>query len=176
MTNEQHINIFCRICVTTAFVLLIGFTSKACVDGVVAQAEIQEKYYSAPISQEQQDLVHFFVRHGSPEPERMAAAVSKTRRPKTLAAIAVVESRGNPKAVGDNGDSKGAFQVQQRHWQPVPESPEDQARQAEQILEELLATTRGRLRPALIKYNAGENSPPSAKRYADRVLALRREL
>ena len=46
-----------------------------------------------------------------------------------------VESNLNSLAVGDSGKSKGAFQVQARHWGKVPEGFLAQARQCERIRE-----------------------------------------
>lgn len=46
-----------------------------------------------------------------------------------LDAIEKVESRGNPNAVGDNGDSIGAYQIQKAYWQDAVENhPELKAR------------------------------------------------
>jgi len=89
-----------------------------------------------------------------------------------MAAIAVAESNGDPAAVGDGGESLGAFQVQPRHWGPVSESPIQQALQAEKILEELVQASRGRLRQGLAKYNGGTNPPPVSDRYAVKVMKL----
>lgn len=121
---------------------------------------------------EQEQFKNFFKAQGSPSPEAMAIAISHTKNPKLMAAIAVVESNGNPKAVGDSGASIGAFQVQPMHWGKVnTENALEQAIQAEEILEALLAE-RGRLRQALAQYNGGSRPPHRAYRYADHVLKL----
>lgn len=95
----------------------------------------------------------YFESKGSPDPHRMATAVLETSRPRLMASIAVRESRGNPKAVGDGGKSHGSFQVQKRHWGKVSNDPVEQALQSERILDELIAENNGNLRKALRAYN-----------------------
>jgi len=89
-----------------------------------------------------------------------------------MAAIAVAESNGDPAAVGDGGESLGAFQVQPKHHGPVSASPVQQALQAEKILEELVQASRGRLRQGLAKYNGGSNPSAVSDRYAVKVMRL----
>lgn len=48
-------------------------------------------------------------------------------------AQASVESTSNIYAIGDNGRSHGAFQVQTRYWGNVPDTFIEQARQCENI-------------------------------------------
>lgn len=114
----------------------------------------------------------YFQAHKSPVPNLMTSAVLQTKRPAIMAAIAVVESNGTPWAVGDNGKSRGAFQVQERYWGAVPVDPVEQALQAERILEELLKS-RGRLRCAITAYNG---AGPAARAYERRVARLERSL
>lgn len=45
----------------------------------------------------------------------------------------LVESNLNHLSVGDSGRSKGAFQVQAKHWGRVPNNLLDQAKQCERI-------------------------------------------
>jgi len=85
---------------------------------------------------------YFYKHHGSPVPWVMAHAVEVVKpvnRPR-IAGVSIAESHGTPWAVGDNGESRGAFQVQEKHWGKVPISAVDQALQAERILEELVAS------------------------------------
>ena len=125
---------------------------------------------------QQKSFINFFIRHGSPAPEEMAVAVTQTKRPALMAAIAVKESNGNPKAVGDHGDSLGAWQVQPKHWGPVSTDPVQQALQAERILEELTGNEpRGSLRYALSRYNTGRVCS-TGKRYANHVIKLKRSV
>jgi hypothetical protein len=112
-------------------------------------------------------LTAFFARKGSPDPQRMATAVLETKRPRLMAAIAVRESGGNPKAVGDGGKSKGAFQVQDRHHGRVSSDPVEQALQSERVLNELIAENNGNLKKALNAYNGDTRR----KVYAQNILS-----
>lgn len=139
----------------------------------VIQEENNKRVYAPHYTAQEQHYIKVFKDFGSPEPEAMACAVTKTKNPKLMTAIAVVESNGNHRAVGDSGASRGAFQVQPAHWGPVPSTATEQAQQAEKILEELVASSRGRLRSGLAKYNG---KGPKARRYAARVLKIRRRV
>lgn len=122
--------------------------------------------------------IAFFRQHGSPEPQRMAQAVLATKRPRVMAAIAVVESNGDPYAIGDNGRARGAFQVWS-HWGrvPHPDYPALQALQSERILEELIGDEpRRSLLRALSAYNTGRYDSRVGLRYARRVIKLTKEL
>ena len=174
--TERQCGWLCRICVGTGTLLLVWLLCQTCVDSVVKTAEIQEQYYSMPLTVEQEQFKAFFEKHNSPRPVEMAIAVTHTKRPALMAAIAVKESNGNPNAVGDSGASKGAFQVQEKHWSKVPASPVDQALQAERILDELVASTpRGDLLCSLAKFNGGTVPPRVSYRYANHVIKLARE-
>jgi hypothetical protein len=104
-------------------------------------------------------MQRFFERKGSPDPARMATAVLETKRPKLMAKMAIRESGADPKAVGDGGKSKTAFQMQERHWSKLmhegkaSKDPVVQALDSERILEALLAENNGNLRKALNAYN-----------------------
>ena len=66
-----------------------------------------------------------------------------------LAAIAFTESTFNYQAIGDNGQSKGAWQIQEKHWGYVDiDNPYQQARKALTILKACNYDLR--------KYNGGE--------------------
>ncbi len=155
---------------------IVGIMVTSCVDGTVRTAEIQEQHYSAPYTE-------FFRRHGSPEPEQMAKAVEAVKpenRP-IIAAMAVVETGGNPK-VRNSGWKKqhsGAWQVNPKWHGEVSNDPVKQALQAERILEDLLvADQRRSLRCALIKYNGGASPKGKvvAKRYANKVLKIKENM
>ena len=119
----------------------------------------------------------FFRRHNSPEPQRMAQAVLQTDRPRLMAALAVAESNGNPRAIGDSGKAHGAFQVWPSYHGRVHHDPTAQAVQAERILEELIGDEpRGRLLQALSAYNTGSYTSRTGHRYAQRVIKLMREV
>ena len=126
---------------------------------------------------EELKMIDIFKHHGSTHPEAMALAVCKTKNPHLMAAIAIKESNGRPKAVGDSGASKGAWQVQEKHWNKVPPTATEQALQAEKILEELVGSTpRRSLYHGLEKYNTGRVGTKAGKRYAADVLRIKRRL
>jgi hypothetical protein len=119
----------------------------------------------APISKKEQDIVNFYMEHRSPDPFVMARATAKAKRPRLMAAVAVVESNANPKAIGKAGE-KGAWQVIEEEWGIVPDDAEGQCKQAEGILEELLEASEGKLKGGLSKYNGDRTG-----KYAQKVLA-----
>ena len=140
-----------------------------CTESVVTTQTMQ-------LTTEQEQYKNFFKAQGSPVPDAMAIAISHTKKPKIMAAIAAVESNGNPKAIGDSGASVGAFQVQPIHWGRVnTKNALEQAIQAEKILEALLVE-RGRLRCALAAYNGGTRPSKRAYKYADNVIALSKRI
>lgn len=175
--NRAGQSVFASLTAICVLVIVTGIMMHSCVDGTVKTAENQEKYYSRPftLTPQQMGYAEFFRKHGSPAPEVMAIAVTQTKRPALMSALAIAESNGDPQAVGDNGDSKGAFQVQEKHWGPVSESPVQQALQAEKILEELVQASRGRLRYGIARYNGGTNPPAVSHRYTVKVLKLAKE-
>lgn len=116
-----------------------------------------------------------FKHHKSPVPNVMANAVLGTAYPYLLTGIAVKESNGTPWAIGDSGKSKGAFQVQEKHWGSVPIEASEQAKQAAAILEALFESRgslrcRPTLRRTLAQYNGGTRPPKISYRYADAVM------
>lgn len=180
--KKQDRTILRPLAIFAGVVIAASTLTYGCLDGVGKTAVIQQRQAFAaqpPLTSEQEEYRKFFAKHGSPAPVEMAKAVTATKphnRP-VLAAVAVIESNGNPKAVGDGGSSHGAFQVQPRHWSKVSSSPVQQALQAERILEELVASNAGRqLRRGLITYNGGNNPPGISYRYADRVIALAKQV
>lgn len=162
------------ILVAASIILLIALNM--CDGPANEQCEIE--YTTPAMTPEQSEFRDFFQRHGSTDPEQMAVAVTHTKRPALMAAIAVRESNANPHSIGDGGDSRGAFQVQSRHWGKVPKDALSQAKQAEQILEELLEASNAKrsLRYALAQYNGGSKPPRISYKYADRVIALSKEV
>ena len=118
-------------------------------------------------------MVEYFKVSGSRSPEEMAHAVLKSKRnSKLLAAVAVVESGGNP-TVRNSGYKKrhnGAYQVNPKHWGTVPTSAIGQTQQAEAILIELVAEMPIK---AALNYYGGDKTH---HRYADTILAELREV
>ncbi|MBV5327120.1 MAG: hypothetical protein JZU65_05695 [Chlorobium sp.] len=130
------------------FGMLILVTVKACDNE--PQTVIQNCSYCH--NKKMAFTIHF-KNKGSRSPEEMADAVLKTKNPRLLAAIAVVESDGNSH-IRNRGYKKqhdGAFQVNPAHWGKVPHDAEGQALQAEDILEELVGTKKN-IRVALNHY------------------------
>lgn len=77
-------------------------------------------------------------------PEVIAAAAMTTFLPEMAAAIALVESNCNPYAIGDSGASRGAWQIQDKHWRhfagKVSHDPFVQAAQFDAVFTYLLDT------------------------------------
>lgn len=167
-----------------SLVALVGMTAvmvTSCVGGIEKTIEIEEKQ-NAPLREERErimrgdKLVDAFHAAGSPVPHQMAAACRTTKDPHLMAAIAIVESNGTPTATGKAGE-RGAWQVIGKHHGKVSSNAVDQAKQAERILDELVATApRGSLRCALARYNGGDRPKAVSYRYADKVLKIRRAL
>lgn len=75
---------------------------------------------------------HWAARQLTAEQLHALTAIASTRR-LALARIGWCESRLEEAAVGDHGESRGAWQVQPRFWGPVPATLLAQARQADGI-------------------------------------------
>lgn len=133
------------------------------------------KIQKSHLSDQDIQMIELFEAFKSPSAIELGIAVNKTRHPKVLAGIAIVESNGDINAIGDRGESKGAFQVQEKYWGPVPATATEQALQAEKILDELLGSNpRGSLRYSLAQYNGGINPPRVSFKYADKVMKIKR--
>lgn len=105
-----------------------------------------------------------------------AAAICKiSKRPKTMLAIAAVESGKNgPQIIGDHGQSRGIFQIQARHWQAVignngevADDLEEQVRQADAVFD-VLVEAYG-YREAVRRWNGKGRQ---ARNYQRKVLAI----
>ena len=107
----------------------------------------------------------------------MAKAVVSTNNPKRMAAVAIIESNGNPKAKGKSGE-RGAFQVIEKEFGKVSKNPTKQAEQSEDILEDLVRESHGNLKVALRKYNGGPDyrKKPVTEVYANKILAKIKEM
>lgn len=157
--------------ISMAGILMLG--------GFTAAHHMQESEAVALVahpSAQEKKLAAVFEYYGSSDPMGMARAVLATEKPELMAAVAITESNGRPEAVGDSGKSKGAFQVQERHWGKVSSDAVNQALQAERILSELVQSSRGRLLCGLSKYNAGRAGSRVGQRYASKVIVLARQI
>jgi hypothetical protein len=101
----------------------------------------------------------------------IANAIAKSKYPKTLAAIAKVESDFKRDAIGDGGQSYGLYQIQVRHWGRFDQSVQGQTRKAEQILAELIG--QHGYNTALCRYNG---DGPASRRYRDKILNTMRTI
>ena len=111
-------------------------------------------------------MTTYFKKIGSKTPEEMAVAVLKTKSPRLLAAMAKVETNGNPR-IRRSGYKKrhhGAFQVNPHDWGTVPKDAVGQALQAERIMTELTETMP--IKKALSQYGGD-----STDRYQNKILA-----
>ena len=161
--------------------IIIAAMVTSCVQGLDKTIELEEQK-NAPLREQRERIMNgdhltdAFQSAGSPDPHLMAKACRTTKDPKLMAAVAIVESNGTPHAVGRSGE-RGAWQVIPKVWGSVPKSADGQARQAERILDELVAASpRGSLRCALARYNGGDNPKAVSYRYADKVLRVRKSL
>ena len=135
--------------------------------------EGQEKQAMPMLTVKEARLAEFFEKHGAPDPVALAVATAPLKRPRLAAAQAVVESNGDPAAVGKAGE-RGVWQIIEREWSAVPQDLRLQADQYERIMEGLIAEQRGSLRRALSTYNSGH--PTRSANYASRVLQLVNEV
>lgn len=130
-------------------VLLLCSLFGGCVDSVIKTQEGRARTAKVELTPEQHQFKSFFERHGSPEAEAMAVAVTATKRPELrpiLAAVAVIETGADPSVRngGYKGRHQGSFQVNPKFHGPVSESPTQQALQAERILTDLLEASNAR--------------------------------
>jgi hypothetical protein len=101
----------------------------------------------------------------------IANAIAKSKYPKTLAAIAKVESEFKRDAIGDRGEAFGLFQIQQKHHGQVPADIVGQTKKAEGILDDLVRR-RGYYQ-AIALYNG---DGPASRRYRDKILNTMRTI
>ena len=161
--------------------VLIAALVVSCVGAIDKQAELDD-INNAPHREQRErimrgdQLADAFEKAGSPDPHLMAKACRATSKPKTMAAIAIVESNGTPHAVGRSGE-RGAWQVIPKVWGSVPKSADGQARQAERILDELVAASpRRSLLQGLSAYNTGSYNSKAGRQYAMKVMEVRRSI
>lgn len=149
------------------FVCALGFAGSIEFDSIQAtkKAERNERRVVAvegALSVAETKLAAFFARQGSPAPIEMSKAVAKRKRPRLLAAVAAVESNGNPAAVGKVGEVT-AWQIREIIWGDAGTTTEAHSKKAEDILEALIAENHGNLRRALSAYNGDQSGRYAAK-------------
>lgn len=123
---------------------------------------------------EERAVTEFLQRQRVITPAQLARAIVTVTRDRheqrLLAAVTVVESRGNPRAIGQRGEL-GAYQVRPELHGPVPADLEGQTEQALAILRS--HTDRYGVRTGVKSYNG---SGKAADRYAATVLAYAGEI
>jgi negative regulator of sigma E activity len=162
--TRQRIEAICGVMAILAAFLITGYIEN---DVNEQEAKIQKEQSEILAKRSNQsNMEAYFRSNGSPFPEVMAKAVTQPtiKRPRTLAAIAIVESNGNPKAKGKSGEI-GAFQILPIHGKA--KNVFTQAEQADRLLQELL-DERGSLPAAIKGYNG---TGKKADVYRRKVLA-----
>ena len=156
--------------------LIIGAAFVACasIDGPDFHADmsVRPKVDTVILTAKEARLAEFYAKEGSNEPIILAQATAKTKRPRLMAAVAVVESNGNVHAIGRAGEVT-AWQIREELHGPAGVTVDDHAKSAERILEELIQESNGKLKEAVRKYNG---SGPDAVKYSKRVMAKLQEV
>jgi hypothetical protein len=138
---------------------MIGLTAvKSCNKQAVPKTAFRKAKKCSACHNQMAAMAGYFRKAGSKTPEQMATAVLATKSPRLLAAIAKVESGGNPhiRRAGYKKRHDGAFQVNGKYWGKVPSDAAGQALQAEAILAEL--TTGHGIKKALSVYGGDSSS------------------
>lgn len=120
------------------------------------------------LTDKQWEMSKYFQKIGSPVPHDMAVAVSVTKKPRLMAAMAKVETRANPR-IRYSGYKKrhhGAWQVNPADWGEVSHSEIAQALQAQDALEDFVRMSNGDIQRALKGFGGD-----STDKYAKMVLA-----
>lgn len=161
--------------ILVSMMVIIAITMTIIEDKLTKRALVQQ--VTQPVVKAQKDpkqekFERYFKSIGSPVPAMMATAVIETSSPSLYAAIVSVESSGDPKAIGDSGQSKGATQVKAKHWKhlltegKVSKDPVVQLKDTERILTALRKEHKGNLRVALNRYGGCTDNS-----YANIILA-----
>jgi hypothetical protein len=102
--------------------------------------------------------------------EYISEVIARSKYPYIIAAIKLTESGlCGPYVRGDNGKSRGLYQIQPQHWSFYRgQTAETQTISCVMVLEEL-GIERSRLFDVIRRYNG---SGPAAHRYAKRVMVL----
>jgi hypothetical protein len=120
------------------------------------------------LTDKQWKMAKYFQKIGSKKPDKMAVAVCATKKPRLMAAMAKIETHGNPDAryTGYKKRHHGAWQVNPRDWGTVSHDALEQALQAEDALDKFTKGSKGNVRVALNKYGGD-----STTAYQRKVLA-----
>ena len=116
----------------------------------------------------QNQLAQHLKSKGSKTPQELADALLKTKNPRLLTAIAVVETQGNSVKGGWKKQYHGVYQVHPRIHGAVKKDLLAQSLQADRIITEFTELNKGDIRKALNQYG-GETSGGNG--YSKKVLA-----
>ncbi|QOX80797.1 hypothetical protein FY034_17385 (plasmid) [Trichlorobacter lovleyi] len=166
MKNIKTLSTATTMCAVFAIAVSVFGATKSYASDIMMSVLLK-----SPVHEVASDI---YARYGSPSPNAMAIAITSTEKPHLSMAQSIIESAGNPSAVGLSGE-EGGWQVIPDCWWPVPKKPRDQAVQAQTILS-LLGnggndTSLMRMQTALRKYN-GSIKNQKTRVYADKVLQL----
>lgn len=104
------------------------------------------------------------------QPETAEAIIQHSKRPRTMLAIAAVETgKAGPLIRGDGGRSHGVFQIQPHHWGEVPDDLEGQVRKADEVFD-ILIQAYG-YREAVKRWNGQGRDAEAYRRRVFTVLA-----
>lgn len=106
-------------------------------------------------------LAEFFEKNGSPHPVELAQTVAKMKRPRLAAAQAVVESNGNKTAIGKLNE-KGVWQIRQELHGEFSSDLGSQSRKFEEVMEQMIRESDGKLKKALSLYNGDRSGKYAA--------------
>lgn len=119
---------------TKAVLVLIAILVAYCIAGCVDSPKQKAK----TLTELETRIAKFFIAKGVEDPVNKAVVIaSESKYPYVAAAQAYRESRVKVAAVG-NKKEKGAFQVREKYWGKVPRSLEEQTRQHNKIMDDLL--------------------------------------
>jgi hypothetical protein len=136
--------------------LVLTFSSVPLSDASSSSVNVMYPKYAA----KHQKLTNYFKKNGSPVPDKMAHAVLATKRPRLMAAKAIIETHGDPskRNTGYKKRHHGAWQVCDKWWGPVSTEVSKQAIQAEDVFDVYLKSSKGDWRTALSKYGGDSSS------------------
>jgi hypothetical protein len=162
------VGLFILLVVCTTMLVRNSFYFRAQIEREMSMKKIPMAKSHTRLTDQQWELSQYFQKIGSPEPQKMAIAVSMTKKPRLMAAMAKVETRANPhkRRTGYKKRYHGAWQVDPKHWGRVSSDPIEQALQAQDALEDLVRTHNGNFKRGLNNYGGD-----STDNYSKKILA-----
>lgn len=164
--NAGKPNIFGYVATIGLIAIGLGFAVKSCVlTPVPAASQLNCVECHTGVAKQRAKIAAYLHKNGVDKPAQVATAVMQTKRPKLMAAMAVKESPTGK--AGDGGQSKGYFQVKEKHWRhllhegKVSDDPVVQALDSQRILDALVEE-KGSLRKGLEAYGGSTTGKYSA--------------